>query len=227
MRLLAIGDIHGCHDPLDELLNWVQPTPEDTLVMLGDYVNRGPNTRGVLERLIALQQQTNLICLRGNHEQLMVAAYRGDRGCKQMWLGVGGVETLASYGVTTSTPGTLDDIPAAHWDFLENRLADYHETAHFIFVHAGVLTDMPLEEQPDYALRWDFLPEAMRHHSGKTVICGHSSQRSGMPKIIPGAACIDTRAHGGGWLTCLDVINGRYWQTNLLRRHREGRIDYE
>ena len=140
-----------------------------------------------------------------------------------MWLGVGGQQALQSYGVTA----TLDDVPREHWDFLERGLVDYHETDHFLFTHATVLCDLPMAEQPDYALRWDFLPAAMKHRSGKMVICGHSSQKSGVPKVIPGAVCIDTFVHGGGWLTCLEAVSGRFWQTDQLGRRREGRVEFQ
>jgi serine/threonine protein phosphatase 1 len=225
--VLAIGDIHGCLGPLDELLEWVRPTPEDVVVTLGDYVDRGPDSRGVLNRLIELKQRLNLICLRGNHEQMMVEALRGGRAEKKMWLSVGGVETLASYGVVPGAAGGLDSIPREHWHFLETGLIDYHESERFIFVHATVYCDTPLHEQPDNSLLWEYLPNAMRHYSGKTVICGHSSQRSGLPKVIPGAVCIDTKAHAGGWLTCLDAVSGRYWQTSLIGPRREGRVECE
>ena len=227
MRVLAIGDIHGCLGPLDALLDWVQPAPEDVLITLGDYVDRGPDSRGVLNRLIELKQRLNLICLRGNHEQMMVEAFRGGRAEKKMWLSVGGVEALASYSILPGRSGSLFEVPRPHWDFLETGLVNYHETEHFIFVHATVLCGFDLEDQPDHALLWEFLPDAMRHRSGKTVICGHTSQRSGEPKVIPGAVCIDTKAHAGGWLTCLDAISGRYWQANLQGERREGRIEYE
>jgi serine/threonine protein phosphatase 1 len=221
MRLLAVGDIHGCLAAFDDLLNWVRPTPDDVIVALGDFVDRGPNTRGVLDRLIDLRNRLNLICLRGNHEQMMVEARDGGRSDLKMWLGVGGMQALQSYGVVA----TLADVPRSHWDFLENDLVDYHETESFIFAHATVLCECDMAEQPDYALRWEFFPDAMRHHSGKLVVCGHSSQKSGVPKVVPGAVCIDTFAHGGGWLTCLDVNNGRYWQTDMVGRRREGRLD--
>jgi serine/threonine protein phosphatase 1 len=220
MRLLAVGDIHGCLAAFDDLLNWVQPTPQDVIVALGDFVDRGPDTSGVLDRLIELRSRLNLICMRGNHEQMMVEAHTRGRPELRMWLGVGGMQALQSYGVAA----TLADVPREHWDLLENGLVDYHETERFIFTHATVLCDCDLTNQPDHALRWEFLPDAMRHHSGKTVICGHTSQKSGVPKVVPGAVCIDTFAHGGGWLTCLDVNNGRYWQTNMTGRRREGRL---
>ena len=101
-----------------------------------------------------------------------------------------------------------------HWDFLEHDLLDYYETNSHIFVHAGVLCDLPMDEQPDYALFWEFLPDACEHVSGKTIVCGHTSQRSGEMMIIPGAVCIDTYAYGGGWLTCLDAISGHFWQVD-------------
>ena len=227
MRVLAIGDIHGCLGALDDLLAWLKPTRDDLVVTLGDSVDRGPDTKGVLDRLIELKQKLNLVCLRGNHEQMMVEAYRGGRSEKKMWLGVGGVQTLGSYGVFPGRSGTLDDIPAAHWDFLEDGLVDYHETERFIFVHATLYPDIPLDEQPGNALFWEFLPEAMRHESGKLVVCGHTNQKSGVPKVIPGAVCIDTNAYGGGWLTCLDVTSGRYWQADMLGRKREGQLDYD
>jgi serine/threonine protein phosphatase 1 len=227
MRVLAIGDIHGCLGAFDELLKWVEPTPDDLVITLGDYVDRGPDSRGVLDRLIALKRTLNLICLRGNHEVMMVNARYGGRDDLKLWLEVGGTQALKSYATTPGKFATLDDVPREHWDFLRDELVAYHESELFIFVHATVLPDYDMADQPDYALYWEFLPRAMRHHSGKTVICGHTSQKSGVPKVVPGAVCIDTFAHGGGWLTCLDPINGRYWQTDMLGRHREGRVEYE
>jgi serine/threonine protein phosphatase 1 len=227
MRVLAIGDIHGCLGPLNQLLDRVKPTKDDLVVTLGDYVDRGPDSKGVLDRLIELRSQLNLVCLRGNHEQMMAEAYRGGRSDKKMWLGVGGVQTLASYGIVPGRPATLEDIPREHWDFLFDSLVNYHETEHFIFVHATVLCDYDMADQPDYVLLWEFLPDAMRHQSGKTVICGHTNQKSGVPKVVPGAVGIDTTVYAGGWLTCLDATSGRYWQADMTGHTREGYVDYE
>lgn len=227
MRTLAIGDIHGCRGPFNDLLAWVNPTADDRLVLLGDYVDRGPDTKGVLDRIIELRKAgRRLVCLRGNHEIMMLEARNGGRGERKMWLSVGGVQTLGSYGAEGKA-GTFDDVPREHWDFLEHDLLDYCESERFVFVHAGVYPDCELDEQPDNMLYWEFLPEAMRHKSGKTVICGHSSQRGGVPKVIPGAVCLDTFCYGGGWLTCLDTDTGRYWQVDQLGRRREGRVEYE
>lgn len=228
MRVLAIGDIHGCLGPLDDLLRWVNPTPDDLIVTLGDYVDRGPDTRGVLDRLIGLKRSgRKLVCLRGNHEIMMLGAYHGGRDDKRMWLSVGGLQALCSYSPAPGKPATLADVPREHWDFLEHDLLAYYETDTHIFVHAGVLCGFDMDEQTETALYWDFLGDAMRHQSGKTVICGHTSQTNGEPRIVPGAVCIDTYVHGNGWLTCLDVRTGHFWQTDLLGRRREGWIEDE
>jgi serine/threonine protein phosphatase 1 len=228
MRVLAIGDVHGCSLMLDDLLAWVAPAADDTLVTLGDYVNRGPDSRGVLDRLVAMKRDgKRLVCLRGNHELMMLAARTGDRGASADWLGVGGLQTLGSYGRAPGRSGALADVPQEHWDFLEYNLLDYFETPTHVFVHAGLSPEEPLDEQDDMWLYWEFLRDDMRHVSGKTIVCGHTSQKGGVPKVVPGAVCIDTYAHGGGWLTCLDAASGRYWQVNLMGKRREGRVDYE
>ena len=226
MRVLAIGDIHGCLGPLDDLLAWVQPTADDVLITLGDYVDRGPDSRGVIQRLIELKQQRPVVCLRGNHEIMMLAAWQGDRSDRKQWLSVGGVECLGSYGRTSGKSGTFDDVPLEHWTFLQTELVDFYESELFIFVHAGVTYSDPMDEQSDSVLFWEFLGNQMMHYSGKTVICGHTSQKTGVPKVVPGAVCIDTYIHGGGWLTCLDAISGRYWQVDAIGRRREGYVDY-
>jgi serine/threonine protein phosphatase 1 len=227
MRTLAIGDIHGCLNPLDDLLAWVKPAADDLVVLLGDYVDRGPDSKGVLDRLIALKQSgIKLVCLRGNHEIMMLTARKGGRDDRKMWLAVGGVQTLGSYGRAPGLSGSLEDVPREHWEFLDHNLLAYHETETHIFVHASVDCNLPLHEQPEEKLYWEFLTDKLRHSSGKTVICGHTSQRSGEPKVVPGAVCIDTFAHGSGWLTCLDAATGKYWQVDLLGRQREGTVAY-
>ncbi|HVK19427.1 MAG TPA: metallophosphoesterase family protein [Fimbriiglobus sp.] len=220
MRTLAIGDVHGASATLDALLAVVRPTPEDLLVFLGDYVDRGPDTRGVLDRLIALEGSHRCVFLRGNHELMMTRA-RHDRGELRMWQSVGGRQALASYGPAA----TLADVPAAHWDFLDDRLVDYHETGTHIFVHANLFPELSLDEQPEEMLFWEFLGRPVRHVSGKTVVCGHSSQKSGEVLDLGDTICIDTFAYGGGWLTCLDVGSLRYWQANLQGQTREGWLD--
>jgi serine/threonine protein phosphatase 1 len=226
MRLLAIGEIHGCLSAFNALLEWVKPTPDDIVITLGDYVDRGPDSKGVLNKLIALQGQLNLVCLRGNHEQMMVDAYRNGRADEKMWLGVGGMQTLGSYGRSPGVAGSLKDVPREHWKFLNESLVNYYETDQFIFVHATVLSDHAMADKPDVALFWEFLPEVMQHVSGKQVICGHTSQKSGNVKVVPGAVCIDTCTYATGWLTCLDAGTGRFWQADIMGRKRDGIVEY-
>ena len=140
-RTIAIGDIHGCSAALDALLDAIRPRPEDMIVTLGDYINRGPDTRGVLDRLIDLGRRCRLVPLLGNHEQMLLEARSGLH--PTTWLGMGGLATLDSYG-----PGRdLALIPEEHFEFLEGCL-DFHETDTHIFVHASYVPDLPMGEQP-------------------------------------------------------------------------------
>jgi serine/threonine protein phosphatase 1 len=225
MRILAIGDIHGCLTALDTLLDAVAPEPDDQIIALGDYVDRGPDSRGVLDRLIALYAGGRVVPLRGNHDVMMMEARKGrDLG----WLLVGGKQTLRSYGVTDSEIETLVEggngfgdpeellakIPQRHWQFLEEDCLPYYETEKHLFVHANLYPYLPLEDQPDYMLYWEKLVEPNPHISGKTLICGHTRQKSGVPLNLGTSVCIDTNVYDGGWLTCLDVMSGYFWQAN-------------
>jgi serine/threonine protein phosphatase 1 len=224
MRTLAVGDVHGCLAQLDALLAAVAPTPADVLVFLGDYVDRGPDSRGVLDRLIGLRRTHRLVCLRGNHELMMVRS-RTDPAERKMWLQVGGAETLASYGPSPGRTGKFDDVPAEHWQFLERDCVNWHETADHIFVHAGLNPAADLHEQYEEELFWQFLPaDGYRHQSGRLVVCGHTAQRSGKPLAVGGTVCIDTHAYAGGPLTCLDVAAGTVWQADVSGRVVRGSL---
>jgi serine/threonine protein phosphatase 1 len=208
-RTIAIGDIHGCALALDALLDAIGPDPDDVIVTLGDYINRGPDSRSVLQRLIALAGECRLIPLLGNHEQALLEAKSGLH--PTTWLGMGVIATLDSYGPSRS----LSLIPDEHFAFLES-CRDYHETENHIFVHANYYHDWPMNEQPPLMLRWESLRETMPppHDSGKTVIVGHTSQKDGEIFDAGYLTCIDTFCVGGGWLTALDVVTGRVWQAN-------------
>lgn len=222
MRILAIGDIHGCSHAFDRLLTQVVPTADDLLITLGDYVDRGPDSFGVIERLIRLHRELRLVPLKGNHEVMMLAARRG-YGLFD-WLACGGRQTLASYSIL-GDEGKLVDLPEEHWNFLERDLVPWYETANHFFVHANVYPELLLSEQPDFMLFWEFFDNPSPHCSGKTMVCGHSSQRSGVPCNLGHAICIDTWAYGGGWLTCLDVQSGRVWQARQSGEQRTAWID--
>jgi serine/threonine protein phosphatase 1 len=225
MRLLAIGDIHGCLLALDTLLDRITPGPEDQLITLGDYLDRGPDSRGVLERLIALNATGRLIPLRGNHDEMLLLARDGRDRC--LWLTCGGRNTLASYGIPDGTDGDYQAIPDRHFGFLEEDCRDYYETDTHFFVHANVDPDLPLAEQSTAVLYWDKLFVTQRPHlSGKVMVCGHTRQRSGVPLSLGHTICIDTGVYEpAGWLTGLDVLSGEYWQANQRGEFRSGWLE--
>ena len=116
-RTFAIGDIHGCRVALETVLATVKPDAGDTVTTLGDYCDRGSDTRGIIERLIALVDETHLVAIRGNHDLMLLEARTADALYRRQWeRTVGGDATVASYG------GSLENVPASHWRFLENTL---------------------------------------------------------------------------------------------------------
>jgi len=196
MRCLAIGDIHGCSRSLEMLLGAVSPRAGERIVTLGDYVNRGPDSRAVMERLLHLHGAGLLVPLRGVHEQMMLEA-RDEGGEKlKRFLKVDGDRTLASYAARGEA-GLLADVPDEHWAFIQQTCVDWYETETHFFVHANAYPDYPLAEQPTYMLRWETFSDPPPHESGKVMVCGHTSQKSGEPRNIGHAVCIDTYAHGG------------------------------
>ena len=223
-RHLAIGDIHGCFNALRSLIDLVGITSNNTVITLGDYVNRGPNSCAVLDWLIRHPGVGRLIPLRGNHEIMMLNA-RNDDDSYRKWIAVGGKATLKSYSPFETDDGTLSDVPDAHWDFLENHLVPTFETEHHFFVHANAYPDLPIADQPDFMLYWEQFEDPPMHASGKVMVCGHKSQKSGLPMTNGSAICIDTWAFGRGWLTCLHVESGMLWQANEAGQTRRMFLD--
>jgi serine/threonine protein phosphatase 1 len=209
-RFFAIGDIHGCLPALDKLLATIQPKPEDTVVTLGDYVDRGPKSREVLERLIQLQKQCTLIPILGNHDQMMLMVHDGRQEAYIDWLLFGGSATMQSYH--SEDP---KELPEAHIAFLRScRL--FYETEHYFFVHGNYQAELPLDRQPIQSLMWESL-KARRpgpHVSGKIAIVGHSSQKSGEILDLGYLKCIDTCCYGDGWLTAIELHSGKIWQAD-------------
>jgi serine/threonine protein phosphatase 1 len=200
-------------------------TGADLLVTLGDYVDRGPDTRGVLEWLMAKHRGGGLIALRGNHEVMMLMA-REEVEAQKSWLSphVGGVAALDSYG-QEGKPGTLSDVPPSHWSFLRDRTRLSWENESFFFAHAGVDPDRPLSQQKEGRLLWQRFGLQEPHPSGKLLVCGHTEQDSHVPLLLPHGVCIDTAAHAGGWLTALVVETGEYAQANQRGEYRTGIVE--
>jgi len=206
-RLIAIGDIHGHSLALKRIVEVIQPTARDTLVMLGDYVNRGPDSRGVIKILTELEQRCHLMPILGNHEEMMLDS-RSDIHAENRWRHDGGDATLASYGDDLS----MANIPDAHWEFLE-RCTPSFETENHLFVHADYCWYLPLDRQSSLDLRWSSITESepKPHMSGKTVVLGHTP---GSVRDFGFYCCIDTGCGLGGVLTAMDVRTKQCWQAS-------------
>jgi serine/threonine protein phosphatase 1 len=211
-RLIAIGDIHGCSAALRALLDAIAPTSEDTIVTLGDYVDRGLDSKGVLDELIALADRCRLLPILGNHDEMMLHA-RDGRDDLRFWLECGGQTALDSYGDGSG----LNAVPREHFRFLAS-CRDYFETEAHFFTHANYRPDVPLDRQDDQTLRWlslrDYIPGP--HVCGKTAIVGHTPQQDVLN--VGHLICLDTNCCHGGLLTGLDVSTGRLWQVDETGR---------
>jgi serine/threonine protein phosphatase 1 len=214
-RIIAVGDIHGCSTAFAAIIAEIDPKHDDTIVTLGDYVDRGIDSKGVLDQLIDLAGRCRLVPLLGNHEEMLLHA-RDGRSELQFWLNCGGITTLDSYGDT----GRLNLIPSTHIRFLE-RCVSHFETDSHIFVHANYKHDLPLDQQDGQILRWLSLSDAVPgpHFSGKHAVVGHTPQ----PEIlnIGHLVCLDTGCSVGGCLTAMEMQSGQSWQVDEMGRCRE------
>lgn len=210
-KIYAIGDVHGCNSLLIKLLAAINPQKHDTVIFLGDVIDRGEDSKGVLDTIIQYQSICQVILIQGNHEEMMLGAVQ-EKEYLKYWLKFGGIETLQSFDVVISQQG-LRQIPYEYYKLLKSSLP-YHETENFIFTHATPLPHLLINQQTDEGLRWRFIPPdgQERHISGKTIICGHSAQKSGKVYHQDGLICIDTDAYGGGALTVLEVTTMQVYQ---------------
>ena len=215
-RVYAIGDIHGCADQLATLHAAIaedlarRPVAAPLLVHIGDYVDRGPDTRGVIERLCAGNPLPGVetVNLLGNHENTMMEALGGERAAATDWLFAGGRPTLVSYGVDPDGPRDAwrGAVSERHLAFLHG-LALMHREGGYAFVHAGVRPGVALEAQARddlLRMRQPFLYSEADF--GAVVVHGHTPVKH--PVVRHNRIAIDTGAVFGGKLTCL-VLEGR------------------
>lgn len=223
-RHLAIGDIHGCYDALRTLCDFVGLCKDDTLITLGDYSGKGPDALAVIDWLSRINLTHRLIPLRGNHDIMMLKARTSEAKFRK-WINAGGDTTLRSYTPFGRKLGMLTDIPESHWNFLDNHLQPFFETETHFFVHANASPDIPLHSQSDFKLYRKKFNNPSLHKSGKIMVCGHTAQKSGVPVTNGHAICLDTFAHGRGWLSCLHIESGIIYQANQHGQTRQLRLD--
>jgi len=200
IRTYAINDIHGCLRQLENLVTLCEVDAAEQpikFVFLGDYIDRGPDSRGVVEYLIELQAFTPdcVICLKGNHEDMLLKAFE-DEGLEDHWLRNGGTQTLYSYQVPSAV-----DLPRRHLDWFRSLPASHDDGMRF-FVHAGVHPARPLDQQDEGDLLWIREPFlSSQKDFGRFIVHGHTPLTSGISDQRPNRLNIDTGAVFGGPLT--------------------------
>jgi serine/threonine protein phosphatase 1 len=215
-RIYAIGDIHGRSDLLRETIATIdddlrrRPITYAAEVYLGDYIDRGADSKGVLDILTARMADNNVICLRGNHEAVL-EDFLDDAKVYEGWRQIGALPTLASYGLSVPKSATAADVqrallavfPYTHEVFLHS-LRNSIRCGDYLFVHAGLRPNVALSAQDPYDLIWireDFLNSTINH--GVFVVHGHTPVPH--PDIRANRINIDTGAYRSGVLTCIAI----------------------
>jgi serine/threonine protein phosphatase 1 len=225
MRVYAIGDIHGRLDLLDRLLAMIDADDEargparTETIFLGDLLDRGPDSVGVVERLMALREQRPVRYLIGNHEEVFLRALGGDLRALRFLVRIGGRETLLSYGISEAQYRDVDyegllallqeKVPQSHIAFL-SAFEAWIEVGDYLFVHAGLRPGVAVEDQKTSDLCWireDFLRH--RDSFGKMVVHGHSITEEIDER--PNRIGIDTGAFASGRLTAIGLERDQRW----------------
>ena len=209
-RLLAVGDIHGYREKLERLIDKVKPTEKDQVVFLGDLIDRGPDSKGVMEYVLNFCRHfPKTVVLRGNHEDLLLQSLKEPHTLSRYFYG-GGWQTFESYGSTSY----LNFMPQEHLDFLDSRPV-YFQTDDYFFVHAGLRPHVPIEGQSSQDLVWirhEFLKSD--YDWGPVIVTGHTPHLK--PVLRKKRIVLDTGVcypeYGLGSLTCCDVRERHYWQ---------------
>ena len=232
-RVYAVGDIHGRDDLLEALLDGIasevrtRKAARTILLFLGDYIDRGPSSRAVIERLDRLRRaDPNAHFLLGNHEEALLRVLNGDSSPLADWLRFGGVETLASYGVEAAEIASLGGdqavrrvraaFPKRHVEFLE-ACDDSFAVGDYMFVHAGIRPGVPLAAQAQSDLRWIRAPflDSQQDH-GAVVVHGHTISEN--VEWRANRIGVDTGAYATGRLTALALEGERRWTIEAVER---------
>jgi serine/threonine protein phosphatase 1 len=225
-RAYAVGDIHGRLDLLELLLADIaadaraRPSKRTYIIFLGDLIDRGPDSAGVVERLRNYRPDfATPIFLAGNHEEVMLRVLGGEPEILSDWLKFGGAECLASYGIDAGALRRMErekaaellrsKVPSAHIEFLET-FADTFQFGDYLFVHAGIRPGIPIAEQDQFDLRWirePFLSGSNEH--GPIVVHGHTIVSEVEERAH--RICIDTGAYHSGILTAVGIEDDQRW----------------
>lgn len=228
-RVYAVGDVHGCIDHLDRMLALIEDDVAGYdgavhLVFLGDLIDRGPDSRGVIDRIMAYRIRSDQpICIVGNHEEFLLRSLEGDAATLAQWLEFGGAECLRSYGGDAdyilgksdhaAAVALRETIPEEHAAFIRG-FGDTFRFGDYLFVHAGIRPGLPLDQQDLADLRWIREPFlSYRGNHGFMVVHGHTVTETVDERA--NRIGIDTGAYRGGSLTAL-VVEGaerRYLST--------------
>lgn len=228
IRVYAIGDIHGHADVLAQMHRQIeadiaeQPEVENKIVYIGDYIDRGPNSKGVIDLLVEREltaPEIEHVFIMGNHENAMIEFMKDPEGPRKDWLAWGGIEALESYGIEVDRSKPLTTmvksfgeqlnaaVPTTHSEFLKN-LKLIHQIGDYLFVHAGIRPGVNLDKQKREDLimiREPFLSSQDDH--GFVVIHGHTINRHGKAEIKPNRINLDSGLYAGGPLSCA-VLEG-------------------
>ncbi len=223
-RLFAIGDIHGCPDELEAMLQAIAPGAGDTVVFVGDYVDRGPSARAVIDLALALEKtHAEVVFLKGNHEDMMLSFLGLPGNYGESFLFNGGVATLESYGLKEDDLAEARErIPEPHLDFFKSLAVSYLRPP-YLFVHAGILPTRQLEDQQSEDMLWirqEFILHP--HQIDATVVFGHTPMR-GVMVDLPYKLGIDTGLVYGGKLTCVEFTEGVLYQVQRGSRRVQSR----
>jgi serine/threonine protein phosphatase 1 len=205
-RSFVIGDIHGCPEEIDRLLDHLAPSPSDTIVFLGDYIDRGPGSKTVVDRLLRLRQEgPQCIFLKGNHEDMFLAFIGLPGGYGDSFLYNGGAATLRSYGLEKYPANEISQrLPTDHLAFFK-ALVMQHTLGDFLCVHAGLNPQRPMTDQERDDLLWIRGPFIQHPHPFPfTVIFGHTPCREVLIDL-PYKIGIDTGLVYANKLSCIEL----------------------